>query len=349
MGYRGKALIGLLVVWQLFASGCATPRQSMVKESVGGPVWPASSEPVRIRYLGSFSRPEELEIRRGALSRLWDFIAGAPRPGLVAPHRVTVDADGTIYVTDAGLKTVQIYNRSALSFRQAPNGKNQLQSPVGLAVDDAVKRLYIADSPAGRISFLPLSDKGAPGELGKGELERPAGIALNPKTDELLVLDTRQAAVLRYDRYSLEMKGRFGSRGAAPGQFNYPSDLAVNDRGEIFVSDSLNFRVQGFSPTGEFRQTFGKAGDSPGCFSRPKGIAVDSDNNIYVVDGIFDNVQIFDPEGRLLLAFGQPGQKAGEFWMPSGIHIDSGDRIYVADTYNKRVQMFQYLKQAERK
>ena len=333
--------------WLQVAAGCTGAQQQVTGQLVDAPIWPSSGEPARIRYLNSFSTPEELEIRQGMLSRIWDLVAGATYRGMVNPQNVTVDGDGTIYVVDAALKNVQIYNRKTDFFGIVPDDDHQLLSPINIAIDLEKGRLYFTDSAAGLVRFAPISGKCSFGEFGKGEFIRPTGIVINKRTNELLVLDTKRSEILRYNRENLMIKGRFGKGGTGEGEFNHPTDLAVNSAGEILVSDSLNFRVQVFSPTGEFQHTFGKVGDSPGSFSRPKGIAVDSSDNIYVVDNLFDNVQIFDPKGVLLLSFGQAGQGPGEFWMPAGIHIDRNDKIYIADTYNKRVQIFQYLKHAE--
>ncbi|MEF9438349.1 MAG: 6-bladed beta-propeller [Candidatus Mariimomonas ferrooxydans] len=181
-------------------------------------------------------------------------------------------------------------------------------------------------------------------EMGKGILKRPTGIAVNEKTGELLVVDTLNSKIMRYDLKSYGLKGIIGREGSDTGMFHYPTNIFVSRDGLIFVSDSLNSRIQIFSPEWKFLNAFGKPGDSPGYFARPRGVAVDSDGNIYVVDALFDNVQIFDKEGRLLMDFGRPGHGYGEFWLPSGIFIDSNDRIYVSDSYNKRVQVFQYIK-----
>jgi DNA-binding beta-propeller fold protein YncE len=344
-----KIVLICLLLFAAVSAGCTGAQQRLREPAMAPLVWPSDGEMPRIRYVSSFSLPEDLQIRQGLLSRIWDYVVGAPFRGLAAPHGIAVDADGTIYVVDAALKTVQIYNGSKNKFSMVPDDDHLFKAPINPAVDIDAARLYVTDSADGLVRFFPLASGGAPGELGKGQLERPTGIALNNQTNELLVLDTRQEAVFRYNRQDLTLMGRFGSRGTGDGQLNHPTDLTVNSSGEILVSDSLNFRVQVFSPTGEFRRVFGAAGDSPGYFSRPKGIAVDSDSNIYVVDTLFDNVQIFDTEGKLLLSFGRAGQGPGEFWMPAGICIDQNDRIYVADTYNKRIQTFQYLKQAGHK
>ena len=344
LSHKRIVLSCLVLFLTVIMSGCTGSQQQLKGTVAEAPAWPGDGETPRIRYISSFTRPEDLQIRQGMVSRIWDYVVGAQERGLVAPQGVTAAADGTIYVVDAALKTVQIYNPSRNKFRVIPDDDHLFETPIHAVTDEETGRLYVTDSAAGAVRSFALHETGAAGEFGKGELERPTGIALNKMTDELLVLDTRHAAVFRYNRQNLALVGRFGVRGTGYGEFNYPTDLTVNSNGDILVNDALNFRIQVFSPTGEFRHAFGKAGDSPGYFSRPKGIAVDSDNNIYVVDTLFDNVQIFDAGGHLLLSFGQAGQGAGEFWMPTGIFIDQADRIYVADTYNKRVQIFQYLK-----
>lgn len=338
--YLRRAVLVCGLIW---LTGCGSSR--LVGQVPDGPIWPSGGEPVRIRYSGSFSGPEELGIEAGMLTKIWEFITGGPSRSLVNPVGVTTDSGGTIYVVDAAMQLVSVYDRKELDFKRLPDDDMIVLAPVSSLVDRATNRLFISDAAAGSIRLVPLAAKTAPGELGKGQLVRPTGLALNRRTDELLVVDSRQSMVFRYDRVGLTLKGSFGGRGAGAGQFNFPTAVAVNSQGEILVCDSLNFRVQVFSPEGVFRRAFGKAGDNPGSFSRPKGIAVDSEDNIYVLDTLFDNVQIFDREGRLLLAFGSHGQGAGQFWMPAGIHIDSSDTIYVADTYNKRVQLFQYQKQ----
>lgn len=339
-------LLFLMLALQLTLAGCATSRGALPQAPPDGPVWPAAGETPRIRYLGSISHPEDLQIRQSLLSRIWEYVTGGPERGLRNPQAVAVDHDEILYAVDAGFRNVKVFDRNAPRFAILPDDDHLLQGPVAVAVDRQAQRLYVSDSAAGLVRYFPLVGGGAPGELGKGLLERPTGLVLHPATDELLVLDAKQSALFRFSRRDLSFKGRLGGRGTGAGQFNHPTDLTVNSRGEIVVSDSLNFRVQLFSQQGEFLRAFGKPGDTPGYFNRPKGVAVDSDDHIYVVDGLFDNVQVFDREGRLLIAFGSAGQGAGQFWMPAGIAIDRADRIYVADTYNRRIQIFQYLKQA---
>ena len=137
--------------------------------------------------------------------------------------------------------------------------------------------------------------------------------------------------------------GAFGMQGNGPGQFNFPTNIARDADGTLYVTDTLNFRVQAFDAEGRFLGMFGKLGDGAGDFDKPKGVAVDSAGHIYVVEGLNDVVQIFDQSGRLLLVFGESGAAEGQFWLPTGITIVN-DMVYVADSANRRVQVFQYLK-----
>jgi len=100
------------------------------------------------------------------------------------------------------------------------------------------------------------------------------------------------------------MKGIIGRGGSDSGMFHYPTNIFVSGDGQIFVSDSLNFRIQIFTPEWKFFIQLRQARRHSRFFARPKGVAVDSDGNIYVVDALFDNVQMFDKQGRLLMDFG---------------------------------------------
>ncbi|HHG74982.1 MAG TPA: 6-bladed beta-propeller, partial [Persephonella sp.] len=138
----------------------------------------------------------------------------------------------------------------------------------------------------------------------------------------------------------------FGERGDKAGQFNYPTNIAVNpENGNIYVTDTQLFRVQIFNKDFEHLITIGGNGNIPGRFARPKGIGVDSDGNIYVADAAFSNIQIFNMEGEVLYYIGGAGTEPAKFLLPAGLYIDDKDRIFVVDSLNKRIQIFKYLKE----
>ena len=334
----------ILAVILLLGPAACVKNTHIAKETPPDIVWPQPPEIPRIRFVGAVSKPQDLQIRPGVFRRFFDYLIGKTEMPMVAPYGVETDSAGRLYVVDTFLKKVHVFDVKRSAYYSFPSDKPNFISPIDIAIENTSGSIYVSDSKEGVVKIFENAGKNFVGEIGKGVLERPTGIAVNEKTSELLVIDTLSAYIFRFDLADHRLKGKFGGSGKAEGELNFPTNLYVNRDGIIFASDSLNFRIQEFTPDGKFLREFGSIGNSPGHFSRPKGVAVDSDGNIYVVDGLFDNVQIFDRDSRLLMDFGRPGNGYGEFWLPTGIFIDPNDRIYVADTYNKRVQIFQYLK-----
>jgi DNA-binding beta-propeller fold protein YncE len=324
--------------------GCAAPALDPLPPPVDL-VWPKGGETPRIRFISSISKPEDLQITQSALMRFWNYLVGKDYDSL-APYGVTVDTSGRLYALDTIQRRVQVFDAKAGEFTIFPDDDHPMSSPIGIAVDNN-GRIFVSDSQDNIIKVFSGAGDVSPLIIGNGLFQRPTGIAVNQASKELLVVDTKLATVFRFDLVGYKLKGMFGAKGAELGQFNNPTNITVTQNGNILITDTLNFRIQVFSPQGGFLWAFGSAGDSPGHFARPRGVACDSDGNIYVADAIFDNIQIFDKKGRLLMDFGRLGEEYGEFWMPAGIWIDKNDKIYVADSYNKRVQIFQYLKQKE--
>jgi len=307
--------------------------------------WPDPPEKERIAFVGAISTAEDLNIHPGVIKRVLHYLGGISDVPIVSPYGIARDAEGRIYVVDTYLHQVHMFDASGNRHIVFPSDGTLLASPVGIAIDDSRGLIYITDSKEGVVKVYKDRGKVLLTEFGNGLFERPTGIAVNGKSSELLVVDTLQDRVLRFDLSSRALKGEFGSGGDGDGHFHYPTHISVTPAGDIIVSDSLNFRVQVFSPEGRYLSKIGGMGNSPGNFSRPKGVASDSDGNIYVVDALFDNIQMFDARGRLLMAFGEHGNGIGAFHLPTGIYIDGDDTIYVSDSSNQRIQVFRYLKE----
>ena len=315
------------------------------REELPSITWPGGNEVQRIRFVNAVAKPADIGISATLLEKVWNYIVGEPAQCIVSPYGVETDQANRLYVVDTYLRTVHVFDRSAHEYHTFDTEDSPFLSPIDIAIDGKREKIYVTDSMSGTVRIFADGGNTPAGETGKDELERPTGVAVNPVTDELLVVDTKKSVIYRFDLNTHAVKGHFGSKGSGNGQFNYPTNIFVRRDGTILVTDSMNFRVQTFTKTGKFTGKFGQAGDSPGFFSKPKGIASDSDGNIYVVDSLHDTVQIFNSRGQLLMDFGRSGYDYGKFWLPSGIFIDTDDKIYVADTFNKRIQIFQYLKQ----
>jgi DNA-binding beta-propeller fold protein YncE len=72
--------------------------------------------------------------------------------------------------------------------------------------------------------------------------------------------------------------------GTEDGQFNGPTDIAVDSLGNVYVADSNNNRIQKFNGNGNFITKWGSLGAGDGEFDGPVGIAIDSSGNVYVAD-----------------------------------------------------------------
>jgi len=340
--HRHPLLVILIATLCLGMAACHKSPAPMLPDS--GLSWPNPPEVKRIQFLNAVSTPADLNIRAGMVKQVVNYIIGSPAARIVFPYGVSSDDQGRLYVVDTFQKRVHVFDADGNNYFAFPADGKRLAAPVGIGVDSN-GLIYVTDAEDGVVKIFKDRGRQFVSELGRGDLQRPTGIAVNSGTSELLVVDTLLSQVFRYDLASHAQKGAFGGKGMDAGQFHYPTQICVTSAGNIIVSDSLNFRVQVFSPDGLFLNTFGQMGRGPGTFSRPKGVASDSAGNIYVVDALFDNVQMFDASGRLLMAFGDHGGGYGEFWLPNGIYIDNNDRIYVSDSSNQRVQVFKYIKE----
>jgi DNA-binding beta-propeller fold protein YncE len=180
----------------------------------------------------------------------------------------------------------------------------------------------------------------------------PGGLAVDNENRFLYVADAELDQVLVFDAdppYTLLR--RIGTTGknhslTIEGDFGKPTNVAVDKDNNLYVSDTLNNRIQVFDASGSFIRAFGKAGDGPGYFARPKGIAVDGDGHVWVADGVQNRVQVFTPEGQLLIWMGEAGTLPGQFRALAGLAIDKQNRVFTSEQYPGRVQMFQYVDNA---
>lgn len=311
--------------------------------------WPLPPEPPRVRYVATYRGVTDFKPAKRP-SRLAAMLLGAAdtsaalSDAMLKPYAVAVGPTGRMYVSDTAARRVFAFDIDRRIVGFVGEGRTgRLTKPVGVAVDGRGV-VFVSDSTLKRVFGYGLNGETIIAIGHEGELEGPSGLAVDRGADRLYVVDAGRHQVLCYSTRDGSLVSALGKRGGAPGEFNFPTNVAVDNDGKVYVTDTLNFRIQIFDRDGRFVRTFGEIGDSPGRLNRPKGIAVDSEGHIYVADSSFNNFQVFDQDGRLLLFVGQGGNLAGEFALPAGLYIDARDRIYVADQGNSRVQVFQYVK-----
>ncbi|MFN8522828.1 MAG: NHL repeat-containing protein [Chloroflexota bacterium] len=181
---------------------------------------------------------------------------------------------------------------------------------------------------------------------GRG-FSNPIDIAFGPG-ETLYVLNRsnwrnmEQGAGMRITRCTIgeEYLGEFAGPGTGDAQFTWPTAIATDSQGNIYVSDEHRHDVQVLTPDGQLIRKWGSYGSAPNQLNRPSGLAIDSQDRIVVVDHLNARIKVFSTTGELLAAWGSAGSGPGEFNMPWGVGLDAQDQIYVADWRNSRVQKF---------
>lgn len=341
------AIITLVLAITAFTLAFAMGPKADVQQKKEHIVWPPPPWEPRIEFLYSITTPDDLRIKKGFFRRLWEFVAGEPREGVVKPFGVFADDGGRVYVTDTADQSVHVFDPKDSKYFviEGISKKTALSSPIDVATDSE-GNIYVSDSVMRRVYVFNEKGKFLM-EIGSDNMmQRPTGIAVDKDSGTLYVVDTMASKILVYSLDGKYIKS-IGEHGNGNGQFNRPTFIALGREGNLYITDTMNVRVQILDRNGKFIGKFGKRGTGTGDFANPRGIALDSEGHIYVTDTIFEAVQIFDKSGQLLLVFGGQGMKHGEFALPGGISISRDDKIYVADSYNMRVQVFRYIKSSQ--
>jgi sugar lactone lactonase YvrE len=324
-------------------------------------VWPNPPAITRIRYTGYWSGEKFAEKKQAKKSSWMDRLAGIatgstlsdfkPRWQLVEPNGIAVDSNNLVYIADSKVRAIFIVNVETGEYSMIKNGSDaRFQWLIGLAIDDG-DRLFASDSGKRHVVVFDKNHK-AEGAISEG-LTAPGGLAIDNENRLLYVADAEQDLVLVYDAdppFKLIRKlGKPGTEhtSTAPGEFAKPTGVAVDQDGNVYVSDTWNNRIQEFDADGRFIRTFGEAGDGPGYFARPKGISIDGDGHIWVADALQDRVQVFTPEGRLLIYMGEHGLLPGQFQSLANVMVDKKNRVFTTELYAGRMQAFQYYTNAE--
>jgi len=327
-------------------------------------VWPQPPNIARVRYLDYFAGEKlpDFSAQQAKPKSSWmDRLAGTTQGRgndpfknhffFGEPHGLAVDSKGRLYVADGKVGAVFIIDPETKDTEMIKNGKDAGFALInGLTIDDS-DRLFVSDAQAHRILVFDKNHKGE-AAITQG-LVTPGGMAIDNENRFLYVADIGLDQVLVFDADNLTPLRAIGTpntqhRSNALGDFSKPTDVAVDQDGNVYVADMLNYRIEVFDADGKFIRAFGKHGDGPGYFAMPKGVAVDCDGHIWVTDTMQNRVHLFTQEGDLLMYMGnKQGALPGTFSGLQYILIDKLNRVFTSEVYPGRVQMFRYVTQAE--
>lgn len=304
---------GLAALW--LTAGC----QTTAEISGAKLFFPSPPATPRLQFLTHVNGAREVGIYRSSFE---DFVLGeegVDRRRLNKPYGIAVH-DGSVYVCDTkGLSLVRMDFKNKTYSVIGTRGPGRLRKPINIAIDPLGFK-FVADPLRGEIVVFSPDDKFVT-VFKLPDPAHPVDVAVFE--DELYVLDndsTPQIVVL--NRQSGKLIRTFGSDGSEPGELHIPGSLSIGPTGDVFVSDTMNWRLQRLTKKGKPVWSKGSLGARLGQFVRPRGIEVGPDGIIYVVDGAMEIVQMFDDSGRLLMHFGGPGTTPGALLLPAAVVVD---------------------------
>jgi DNA-binding beta-propeller fold protein YncE len=269
--------------------------------------------------------------------------------GVTAPTGVAVTADGSrIYVTQTEVDPgVLMFDGKGtlLGALEAPATTDSSYVPVYVAINPTNGDVYVSDRPTGSIfvfdaagSFRRVFE---PGKSLTGW--QPLGLGFD-RTGHLYVTDVSGPFNTVHE---FDVDGTLVRTIGDAGMFDFPNGAAVDDAGNLYVTDSNNGRLVVFDASGRQRGIV-RRGSAAGDLGLPRGIAIDDSGRAYVVDTSGQSVQLYhvlgeeDAPPAYIGKFGAAGADDGAFQYPNGVAVDGRARIYVTDWRNNRVQVWTY-------
>ena len=230
------------------------------------------------------------------------------------PTGVAVDSAGFVYVADQSNHVIRKITASGVVTTVAGSGNAgfaggtgtaaAFRNPSGVAVDGS-GNLYVADSDNNCIRKI---------------------------TTDRVVTVLAGSGIAGY----LDGTGRAAS-------FRYPTGVAVDIGGNVYVADSLNGRIRKITAEGVVTTLAGSGAygniDGTGvsaAFHWPTGVAVDSLGNVYVADRGNHSIRKITASGVVTTLLS--GLVTGELSNPTGVALDNLGNIYVADNLNNRIR-----------
>jgi len=307
-------------------------------------------------------------------------------PGSLArfasPWDVAVDSAGNIFVADQTNDTIRKMrpDGTVSTFAGSAGLEGSIDGtgnaarfnlPRGVTVDGS-DNVYVADTfnhtirkitPAGVVTTLAGSAGLAGSTDATGSAARfnnPSGVAADG-AGNVYVADTNNSLIRKITAAGAvtTLAGLVGQQGSVDGtgsaaRFSGPTDVAVDETGNVYVADQSNCTIRKITPAGEVTTvagTPGIMGSTDGAagsalFNYPWGVAIDASGNVYVADFANNTIRKITSTGVVTTLAGTAGTSGATdgtgstalFSSPSGVAVDGAGNVYVADETNSRIR-----------
>jgi sugar lactone lactonase YvrE len=264
---------------------------------------------------------------RSQRTRLFEFDAkgnyvreiGEGLYGFVFAHAVRVDPEDNVWAVDEGSNMVIKFN---------PEGR-------------VVMTLGRRPEPVDALALAPPAGPAA--EPGKYIFDRPTDVGWDPAGNIFVSDGYGNSRVVKYDKNGKYVTS-VGSKGSEPGQFNLPHTLAVDLKGNVYVGDRSNRRIQVFDDDLKFKAIYDNVGApwevcvSPGPHQYLFSSNSFPDSNDSTLSTVTGEIYKMELDGTIVGRFGKAGKQLGEF---SGLHeIDcrNPNELYISEIQLWRVQ-----------
>eukprot|EP01112_Ceratiomyxa_fruticulosa_P012287 TRINITY_DN3395_c0_g1_i2.p1 TRINITY_DN3395_c0_g1~~TRINITY_DN3395_c0_g1_i2.p1 ORF type:complete len:353 (+),score=57.45 TRINITY_DN3395_c0_g1_i2:326-1384(+) len=238
--------------------------------------------------------------------------------------------DDALFVVDSNHNRIVVLDKITSDVISVV-GEDRLHFPSGVLVfqnesDPLRRKLLVVSDRKNRLLVFDLIARSYLYQLTHSDyFKLPIGLCSIPHTNYVVVANLFSNCVTIHSLPNeprdvvdevFKVIGEPNRSGKEDGLFDGPSNVTVNSKGHILVSDFNNERIQVFDSL-QNDCTFLRKISGSGLKS-PSGIVVDSLDNIFAVDSHKNNIFVFSEFGDLLHSF--PGGK--ELDMSKGIAFD---------------------------
>src|SRR5262245_13520992 len=147
-----------------------------------------------------------------------------------------------------------------------------------------------------------------------------------------------------------------GSSRQAPVRLIYPNGLALDERGDLYISDTGTHRILKLNQSGQLTVIAGTGeggygGDNGPAIkaqlNSPQDLAFDAEGNLFVADSYNHRIRRIDRQGVITTVAGTGNAPSRGYDTPApkdslnnpqGIAVDRAGNLLIADTYNRVVR-----------